>query len=268
MTTYGGYIMGRFTVPSGVTISANNTVGGTDTVTVPAANYFIGGQATTTASLIADFESALNTDNPNGWTVSLSTGAGGTGRITINNTNVPWSITWTSTLLRDLLGFTANISGVSSAQTGANQARGLWLPDCPMNVDGNFAGTPRVTDLRQTESPTGVVIGHVGNVKYRHRGLRWSHVPTAYTWLADEGSVANTSLERFLLDAHWGQGHSWFSPSAKCQIQIHSGTELGEQAVDGWYLKGGSSMEEIVRRAVDGWDGLWSVQFAEAVSDG
>jgi hypothetical protein len=51
------------------------------------------------------------------------------------------------------------------------------MPDCPIAVDGyHHKATPRVTDLRQTESPTGFVIGTSVTIKFRHRNIRYTAV--------------------------------------------------------------------------------------------
>lgn len=261
--TFVGHVQAQFTTSSAA-VSATNGAGGPTAVTVSDAAYFLDGQATTTPSLVAALQTALNASRPNGWTVTLSTT---TGKVTIDCSSTPWSITWTSTTLRDLLGFTGNISSVSAAQTGSNQARGIWLPDSPIMMDGSHLSIPRVTDMRATESPTGVTIAHVGNVKYRHRNVRWGACPTAKVWQVSE-STTYESLEQFLIDTQWGLGHTWFTPQSKCQIVMHSGDAVGNELVDGWYLNGVARMEDIVTRLDGNWDGLWSVALPSITSDG
>lgn len=264
--TYAGHVMARFTVPASTTIDTTSTAGGSDTVTVPAGDYFIDADPLGTDSLISTLQGTLQAVDAS-WLVTLSTGASGTGKVSISCDGT-WSITWTSTALRDLLGFTANISSATGTRTGTNHARGLWLPDCPLSLDGNYLGAPDVTDMRQTESPDGFTITHVGNRKYRHRNVRWSHVPGNKTWVASE-TTTHESLQRFLIDTQWGLGHSWFTPGSKCYIMTHSGQSVGNDGVDGWYLNGLRSMEEVVTR-VDGggFDGLWRVAIPSITSDG
>jgi hypothetical protein len=253
--TFGGHIQARFTVPSSQSIETTSTAGGTDTVNLTAASYYLGNAGSSTPAFIAAFQTLLQAVDAS-WTVSLSTT---TGKVSIACDGT-WSITWTSTNLRDLLGFTANISSVTGTQTGTNHARGLWIPDCPIFLDGNYLAAPSVTDQRQTESPDGLTITLVGNRKYRHRNVRYANVAAAKTWVGSE-STTHESLERFLVDTQWGLGHTWFSAGSKCRIATHvSGeTQLGNGTVDGWYLNGCRSMEEIVTRASGQWDGLWTV---------
>jgi len=260
--TFAGHFLAFFTIPASTTISVTNGGGGPTTVTITAGTYTI-------ATLIVQLQTDLQTQRaPSGsaWTVTHSTGASGTGKVAIDCPTDTWSITWTSAALRDLLGFTANITSVTTEQTGANQSLGFWMPDCPMFIEGNYLAAPDVTDFRQTVSPTGVTIGHTGNTRYEHNGLTYSHVPDARTWKSAE-VVVNESLQQFLRDSQWGTGNTFFTPSSKCVIVAHTGTAIGNGTLTGWYLKGAPSMAAIVKRAGESWDGLWSVGPISIVSD-
>jgi hypothetical protein len=260
--SFDGRWMAQIVVPSGVQVSATTNAGGPTTVNVTAGTY------ATLAALLTQLATDLNAQRPvtaGSWTVTLSTGAGATGKVTIAVTNGTYSLTWTSTDLRDLLGFTANIVTVSTA-TGANQARGLWMPDCPLAVDGYHLATPRATDLRLTESPTGFVIGIVGNIKFRHRNIRYTAVRRERVWLAAEITV-NESLERFLIDTQWGQGHVWFTPASKVVVIAHDSNQLGNASVAGWYAKRVDALDGLLERISDTWDGLWRVVFPELGTD-
>lgn len=200
------------------------------------------------------------------WTVTLSTGASGTGKVTIAVTNGTYSITWTSTNTRDVLGFTATITAQTTS-TGTNQARGLWLPDAPLDLEGHPSMAPKVSDLRLSEGPTGLVIGLVGNVKRRHRGLRWSHVPLA-RYREASATVVNGTWEKFLDDTQHGQGHSWFAPASLVQIYDLLGTKLGVDlnSTLGWYLKGVEGVDS--KRSQQGFTGFFAVEIPEIVSEG
>jgi hypothetical protein len=257
-----GRCLGWFTVPIAVTITVTNDAG-TTVVTITPGVY-------TLATLVAQLQTDLQTQRPpagTAWTVSLSIGATGTGQVTIDAPTDTWSITWTSTDLRDLLGFTADIAAVTTPQTGPKQARGLWMPDTTLFVDGFYKAAIPVSDLIQTEGPTGFVIGHSGNKKYKQRNLKWGQVPINRTWIAAE-LVANESLEQFLTDVQWGEGHAWFRPSSKIQVIAHTGVQLGNGAVVGWYFKGCADMTECVRRYDATWDGQWTFTVDELTSNG
>lgn len=256
-----GRFLAFFTVPSGVTIIV--TANGITTVVAITAGVY------TIATFMTQLQTNLQAQRPpagSAWTVSLSTGASGTGQVTIDAPDDTWSITWTSTDLRDLLGFEDNIAGVTTAQTGVAHARGLWMPDCTLFLAHRYKAAPPSTDLRQTESPDGFVIGHVGNRKYKHRNVRYQLVPFNRVWLADE-VVENESLEAFLTDVQWGLGHAWFTNTSKCVIVLHDGTEIGGGSVAGWYIKGCESMDACTQRADESWDGNWTVTFPELVTN-
>src|SRR5678816_2026752 len=52
------------------------------------------------------------------WSITFGNGENGTGKITIDTSDRPFSVTWSSSTVRDLMGFAANIAAVSAAQTG------------------------------------------------------------------------------------------------------------------------------------------------------
>ena len=51
-----------------------------------------------------------------------------TGRVTFAGSGGNFTVTWTDTALRDLLGFTGNLAGAAT-YTGTNQARYNWYPN-------------------------------------------------------------------------------------------------------------------------------------------
>lgn len=271
--TFAGRVEALITIPTGgLAISATNSVGGPSTVTVPAASYYWSGVAAY-ASLADELATQLNASRPSGWTVTFSTT---TGQVTINCTSAPWSITWTSTLLRDVLGFTGNISSVSSPQTGARQARGVWRPDCPLDLDGDPEMCPSFTDLRSTRSPQGFVISLVGNRFFRHTKLVWPAVPL-YRYRTSQADLSGSAWETFLCDT---QLHvsipassvscaALFSPGARVQIYDHAGKRYGADAIagmSGWFMQGLAALESP--KHTPGWTGLFRVEIPELVSDG
>jgi hypothetical protein len=177
-------------------------------------------------------------------------------------------------------GVSANVSTAAASfvaamksQTGTQHARGVWLPDCPLAIASGPTQAPRVTDLRQSESPTGIVLGLAGNSKYRHRQLSWGAVPPARVW-ESQATYAYGSWESFLKDTQFGMGHSWFTPSSRVQVHFSSagvdtavGSAFNSNAgISGWFVKGISSCEPS--QLVANWDGLYKIEIPELVSDG
>ncbi len=80
-----------------------------------------------------------------------------TGKVTIEGSGVStFTITWTNTILRDVLGFTGNLSGALT-YTGTEHAEYLWLPEqfraggmSPLGAQGK-----PISDLTVTVSPSG-----------------------------------------------------------------------------------------------------------------
>jgi hypothetical protein len=205
----------------------------------------------------------------NGTRVAITWGT----KTNVTSSTVTWSLSWTSTDLRDALGFAANISAVTAPQTGTYAPQGVWLPDCPLALASHPTQAPRVTDLRQSESPTGIVLGLAGNSKYRHRGLSWGAVPPAQVW-ESLATYTNSSWENFLKVTQFGMGHSWFTPSSRVQVYYDNAgtaTALGSAfnsnaGVTGWFIKGVTSCEPS--QLVQNWNGLFKIEIPELVSDG
>lgn len=260
--TFDGRIEARFAVPADTEIEAT-TSAGTVTVTVTAGDYWL-------SDLLEQLADDLNdqaTPTSGTWSTALSSS---TGQVTIAVSTGTYSIVWTSTDLRDLLGFTVNVAAQSSA-TGAAQAKGLWIPDRPLNIaNGRIASAPVMSGLRTTESPTGVVIGISGTRKYVHTGLQYRHVEVGRVW-EGEATLANASFEQFIKDTQLSDGHGWFDSAAPLRIYAHDGTAVGEDLGEdgpesGWVITGLGGVQ--VERASQGWDGLWHIEIPRIVTSG
>ncbi|TXH41022.1 MAG: hypothetical protein E6Q97_38460 [Desulfurellales bacterium] len=251
---FQGRVEAFMVVPGTASVSATNSGGGPTAVTLASA-------ALTMTGLCAALQTALNASRPSGWTVTLDGGLNGTGKVTINCTGT-WALTWTSTSLRDALGFTADIPSRSSSITGANAAKGVWLPQCPLQLDAWISSAPVTTDLRVSKSPRGHTSGVVGNRHYRHTNLRWSHVPRdrCYT----EASTVGSSWEQFLKDTQFSAGFTWFTPLSPLNIWNHEGLPLGGSTSIKWNM---TNIENtMVRRSSGDWDGFHEVTIAELVA--
>ena len=251
--TFDGRIEALMTVPSAVSINATNSGGGPTAVSITAGTYY-------PSDLVAHVQTRLNAvRTPANWTVTLSTGASGTGKVTINWTGSgTYSIAWTSTTLRDVLGFTADLSGVTQgvASVSAKQARGLWIPDCPVNLSGDTTRAPVVTDAMPTVSPRGDVTVLVGNSMYRHVGVRYSHVVEAKIWEA-AATITNASWETFWKDVYLGLGSiSWFAAGSKLKLVDHTGRTLNSDAsISGWKATRGPFDTEV-KKVDRAWTGM------------
>jgi len=217
------------------------------------------------STALTTFANAINA----AWTVSMSTS---TGLVSIGWTGYAtptWSLSWSSTALRDVMGFTANITNVTTTQTGTQQARGVWIPDCPLNIEGDPERAPLVSDARSSMSPTGQVITLVGNTYRRHRNVHWSHVPIAQVW-DGEATYENASWEEFFAETQLGLNSSWFTPGSLIQIYYsNAGSDalLGADAtITGWSIIGITSIEP--QKSVGDWTGLWRIELPQIVAAG
>ena len=253
------------TVPSGATVAATNSGGTATSVPLTAGSY-------TPTSFAAHVQTRLNAvRTPASWTVSIDYT---TGLCTIDCAGETWALIFTTAAAGTVLGFVGNIASTSDAATGTQNCRGLYMPDCPLAMEGDPPRAPLVTDLRTTESPTGRVFGLAGTSKYRHRNLRLSHVTRARAW-EGAASTAYSTWEAWLKDTQLGAGHSWFSVASPFQVYWDSagsaslvGSDLngGSGPSGGWYLTGISSIEP--KAVDDSWRGMWSIEIPQIVSEG
>jgi hypothetical protein len=119
----------------GEIILSANTVLGTfagSVITIPKGRYFLNsiGSGGATHSLLLEMKTQLDAGPGGTWTVTCDDNSDtSVGKVTIAR-NSNYTATWTSTSLRDALGFTGNLSTSSTATfTGANQAQYLYLPN-------------------------------------------------------------------------------------------------------------------------------------------
>jgi hypothetical protein len=97
-----------------------------------------------------------------------------------------YTITWTDTELRDLLGFTGNLSSASS-HTADNVSPALWspgyeaLPTSPYGTDGYD-----IPDTLVLSSPSGLTTTMVTHFTATHQELAWDVIPQARVWTSSE----------------------------------------------------------------------------------
>lgn len=196
----------RYTVTSGTTISVTETNGGgTFTVTITAGDYYFAALAT---QLAADITANATSTGTYTGTVSDDSDTAATGKTTLAVSGggvTALAVTWTGstggTALRDILGFTANLSGALTF-TSTNHGRLLWLP----NVGRTRAMGPEPTssalrlgipmcDLVTTFAPSGASTRSAHNLTY-HENLEFYCVSGVKTFRRLE-SVTNESFESF-----------------------------------------------------------------------
>jgi hypothetical protein len=242
-----GFLQSRITVPTGGwSASWTDGNGGPLTATVAAGNYF-------PLELAAAFQAAiiaLTGTVGNGATVSISLT---TGRCTITAGAGNITLTWTSTALRDALGFTGNLSGASSA-TGTQHVRGLWLPGftSKFSMYGDGANGSLVTDCRATVSPNGRVYAVYGQSYRRHSGISWGAI-LPHRALEHLETVVGESFESFFLDVVTNRV-SWIPVNPLIRLTWDESDTA--TYVDGRLLWNPTFDLE---QAISGWLGRWKV---------
>lgn len=226
------------------TVNAVGTATNTATITASSGRY--------PADLATAFGTALSTATTDTVTVTISAT---TGLCTISSTaNI--AITWTSTDLRDLLGFTGNLSAATS-HTGTLQVRGYWLSNAEVvSTYGNGDEGHLEIDLTTTKSPRGDVKGIGWTTRTVLPLVMWSHVPKAYAKIYHETQAG----------ASWEQWMAWTQYGTLAYFDLLSPFKL--------YWDASTSTNEVYRfqrpstemaRAVEEWDGLFRIEMANLI---
>ena len=217
-----GKLETQITVPTGgwtATISGN-------TATIAAGTYYMSSVGNQAADFLATVQTAFDTagdiSGATVCTVTASHSENGTGICTIAFT-VAKSITWVSTDLRDILGFTGNL-GSGTSHVATQSCRGIWLPTCPfnqLNSGSSWQGWLE-SDYRGAENAAGYVFNLMGQYKTVN-ALEWPAITQAKTWNASE-TTENQSFEQFLLDGIWGTA-AWGTPGGPVRFYPDAATD-------------------------------------------
>lgn len=219
--------------------------------------------ATVTASstrfptdLLTVFGTALSTATTDTVTVTGSFGEAGTGLVTISSTaNI--AITWTSTDLRDLLGFTGNLSAATS-HVGTKQCRGVWLPNCEIvSAYGNDDEGHTETDQGSTESPRGDIKTLSYNTRQVLPSVRWSHVPKAQARISAE-TTTGASFEQWW---RWTQGGELTYFEVGSAINLYWDAATSTKKTYRCSSRKGTQMD----RTVAEWNGLYDIALERLV---
>lgn len=199
-----GKIEARITVPTGGwDMALTDASGGPTTCTLPAGEYYHSSVGSLSDDLAAAIAAAANAVMTQTWTCTISAGASGTGKYTIGCDGATCTVTFTDTELRDLLGYTGNLSA-STSYTSTNQAQGIWLPGYPFQTPGGGAFPGKIKSDQQTAMTSS---GHTFSVmgrKMRVKQITWPMEARAKV-LAVAETTTNASFETFLIDGIYGE---------------------------------------------------------------
>lgn len=265
MTT-SGKLEGLIIVPTGgweIEFDDSGGYGGPYTATIPAGEYYLTTPGDGTRSLLDEVEFQLNAEGDGTYTVTVadSESVSGTGQVTITATVDPTTVTWTNTDIRDLLGFTGNITITSNTETGPNHARSLWLayPAASQSLYGGDDKGWHESDRRVVESPTGALYGFAANKK-RVNSLAWEGVRRRKARIAGE-SVINESFERFWLDQIIAE-----APWSRADASVCWYPDAGDDATSfGYNVSQGNETSEFQAMRAN-FVGLWRLELPRLVS--
>lgn len=188
-------------------------------VTVPAGEYFL-------VPFLAALKAALDPATGRTWTCTVDDDTdAATGKVTLAVSGAATTATWSSTAIRDLLGFTISLASATS-WTGLQHAKYLWLPSCgranlssPASTSTTRYGARRA-DFSFSQSPSGASKA-ISFSKLRNENLEWQQLRSFKTWKEHE-LVVNESLETFWEDViSLGRKvrlHNDRSSDAVCQV--------------------------------------------------
>jgi hypothetical protein len=165
----------------------------------------------------------------------------------------------------------STFAGQFGTITGTEQAEGVWYPDAPLTCDDHPSMAPRMSDLRTSQSPTGVVLGLSGNTYFKHTNVGYQRVPVDRIREAS-ATYANASLEVFWEHTQLGLGPSWFSVSSPVQVSWSDAgvdTLLGEdETITGWTITGAGAVKDIARPSQRNWVGQFDVTLPALIASG
>jgi hypothetical protein len=265
MATYGK-LEAMIKIPTGGWAISVTDAGGTDTITVPAGEYYLSSVGDGSNDLLAELQSQLNASGTfsGTYTISGALGEAGTGKITfactINATVAATGNVWDSATgasdLQDLLGFNGQSITASQSETGDDSAESVWLPDnyhWTEYGDSDSGWTEHAS--RGTEAPDGTSVTFAGSKKTVN-SIRWHGITRQKARVAGE-VVSGESYQRFWED--WQGDGGWSVPS---RVRLYWDADDDATFVTYHYTGG---FEHRPARFTEDWNGLWIIELERLV---
>lgn len=246
---------GEVRISSATVIAAMNDGGGADNITIPVGNYFLNsvGNGGATRSFLAEL--AFQMESSMGAGSSSCTVDDGSdtslGKVTISRSSA-FSITWNSTTLRDLLGFTGNL-GSASSHLSTNHAKYLFLPNCgrsgvlsPQASDGAIEA-----DYTLSMGTDGTPYALSYSKRYRDT-LEFRTLKGSKTWISLDVTT-NEALEQFYSDVI----------SNALRLRFHK-DRSDDATYRTWIVEDGGHFDPVPVREdwTDSTESLWAIRWA------
>lgn len=195
MAVTNGRWEGQIVVPTGgwdMELVEAAPASGSGTATVSAGTY-------SWATFITEVNDALDAAGNASYNSYLNDGEGAAGSAVLqNDTTNEFAITWTDTALRDLLGFTGDLSG-GNAYT-LNHVKGLWLPDtAPITPYGISDPTDELNETVTESEDAEYMHALIYSRKLVYENLTFEALAAKKVRIAQE-STTGESLQQFLRD--------------------------------------------------------------------
>lgn len=243
------------TVPTGgyaISVAITAVAGSPFTVTVPAGNYY-GTDLCSTLKTLLDAATALD----GVFSVTPSFGESGTGFVTISHTVETFTITWTSTALRDLLGFAGTLTPAALTFTSTLAFRGVWLPNAEAAFAyGNGDEGHTETDIGATESPAGDLKGLGWTTRKVLPYAMWSHVPVAFARISGEATTGASFEQQW----RWCQGGELAYFELLAPFRVYWSADVATYKTYR-YVRTGTDLPRVVEE----WNGLYTIRLDRLV---
>lgn len=233
MTWPTDVLIGSTLIPTaGYAYSINGTVYGIAT------GYYYLYDATDADSILAQLEADLLTEGITNALVFLT--EAGYVRIT---GDVNFTIIWTDSEFRDLLGFTATV-GPTQAATASLRSPLIWVPSFPGEPGlspANIHGTP-IYDTAITVSPSGQTSQFNSHNTATHQEWRWAMVPQARVWTTSQAGLGGEFRKFYDEVLRKGRQHKHYTgveEGTGSTAMAFSGSTLGpyklRRTLDEWW---------------------------------
>ncbi len=260
MAITNGKLEGCITIPSGVqALTCTDDAAGPLAVTLTAGTYYWSSPGSGAQDMAHRIATDINTELGIGskWYVTIDASEGGTGKVSISCDGATCTVTWDDTIVRDMCGFTGNLSG-STSYTSTDHVEMLWLPDGPpVSPYGLADDGDDEDDSTVMESPA----GHVHALYYQSKTVQqveWQGVSRAKTRISGE-STANESFQKFWQDAI--RSSHIFATGTNLRVYPDADTD-GTYTT---YRASGDLTKPMLRQLQPGWIEQWMVAMPRLV---
>lgn len=238
-----------------IILSTSTTVGtfAGSGIVMPAGRYFLNsvGSGGATRTFLLELKNQLDTGPGGTWTVTADDNADTSlGKVTIARDS-NFTATWTSSTIRDLLGFTTDLTPSAATFTGANHAKYLYLPNCGRSgvLSPEASNGAIETDYTLSMGTDGTPYALSYTKRYKDT-LEFRTLKGSKTWSSLDVTT-NEALEQFHSDVI----------ANGLRLRFHA-----DRSVDGtfrtWVSESGDFAPQPIREDwTESTESLWAVRF-------